>query len=139
MKSVLNRPSQQVRRELALGERFLGFSGRSRSTGPSQKPQESCHPAGGSDGRRERITLNLADGVRPDANAPGERQRGRIPLALNTAKSRISPRFAARLPWGMCGQSRPPPIHKLASKSTCNAQLSARQFIFLLNIGKHPT
>jgi hypothetical protein len=61
--SVLNRPSQQLRRELALRERFWGFSGRSRSTGPPQKPQESCHPAGGSGGRRERITLKLADGV----------------------------------------------------------------------------
>jgi hypothetical protein len=68
MKSVLNRPSQQVRRELALGERFLGFSGRSRSTGPPQKPQESCHPAGGSGGRRERITLKLAEEVRPVTN-----------------------------------------------------------------------
>lgn len=68
MKSVLNRPSQQLRRELALRERFWGFSGRSQSTGPPQKPQESCHPAGGSDGRREWITLKLAEEVHPDAN-----------------------------------------------------------------------
>ena len=61
--SVLNRPSQQVRRELALGERFSGFSRPGRSTGPPQKPQESCQTAGGSGMGRERITLKLADGV----------------------------------------------------------------------------
>jgi hypothetical protein len=60
---VLNRPSQQVWRELALGERFLGFSRLGRSTGPPQKPQESCHPAGGSGERREWITLKLAERV----------------------------------------------------------------------------
>ena len=77
MNSVLNRPSQQVRRELALRERLWGFSVRSRSIGPSQKPQEPCHPAGGSDGRRERITLKLAEGVHPDANRlPRSRVRG---------------------------------------------------------------
>jgi hypothetical protein len=59
--SVLNRPSQQVRRELALGERFSGFSRPGRSTGPPQKPQESCHSEGGSGGRREGFTLKLAD------------------------------------------------------------------------------
>jgi hypothetical protein len=68
MKSVLNRPSQQLRRELALRERFWGFSGQSRSTGPPQKPQESCHRAGGTDGRREMITLKLAEEARSDAN-----------------------------------------------------------------------
>lgn len=59
--SVLNRPSQQVRRELALGERFPGFSRPGRSIGPRQKPQESCQRAGGSGMGRERITLKLAD------------------------------------------------------------------------------
>jgi hypothetical protein len=38
--SVLNRPSQQVRRELALGESFSNFSCSSRSIGPPQKPNE---------------------------------------------------------------------------------------------------
>ena len=83
--SVLNQPSQQVRRELALRERFWGFSQLGRSTGPPQKPQESYHTAGGSGGRRERITLKLAEGMYPDANAPGERQRARITPRLNAA------------------------------------------------------
>jgi hypothetical protein len=66
--SVLNRPSQQVRRELAVGERFSRFSRLGRSIGASQKPQESCQRAGGSGGRRERITLKLAEEVRRDTN-----------------------------------------------------------------------
>ena len=66
--SVLNQPSQEVRRELALGERFLGLSRPGRSIGPPQKPQKSCQTAGRSGGRREGFTLKLADEACEDTN-----------------------------------------------------------------------
>jgi hypothetical protein len=59
---TLNQPSQQVRRELALRERFRGFSCPGRSIGPPKNPG-ILPSSGGSDGRSERITLKLADGV----------------------------------------------------------------------------
>ena len=95
MKSVLNRPSQQLWRELALRERIWGYSGRSRSTGPSQKPQESCHPAGGSDGRAERVDHFETGGQRgirtlgtprtPRSSRPNYRLRGpeRLPNGVH--------------------------------------------------------
>ena len=51
--SVLNRPSQQVRRELALGEQFSGFSRLGQSTGLSQKTP-GILPSSGGIGRAER-------------------------------------------------------------------------------------
>ena len=61
--SVLNRPSQQVRRESAPREQFSGSSRLGRSTGKPRKSQESCQTAEGADRRRERITLKLAKAV----------------------------------------------------------------------------
>ena len=58
--SVLHRPSQQVRRELAAGERFSGGCRLSRSTGKPRKPQESCERAGGSGGGRVRALWRMA-------------------------------------------------------------------------------
>jgi hypothetical protein len=77
LSSVLNRPSQQVRRDLASGERFPAVAARGRSAGPPGKPQETCHSARRSVRRRARRVWELAEGVRLDSNRrrplPGER------------------------------------------------------------------
>ena len=57
--SVLNPPSQQIQRELALGERNLGFSRLAGQQVRPQKPQESCQREGRSVGRRAGFTLKL--------------------------------------------------------------------------------
>ena len=66
LRSVLNRPSHQVRREMASGERFSELSTTGQSTGLPQKPQETCHSARRSIGRRARLVWELAEEVRPD-------------------------------------------------------------------------
>lgn len=63
LSSVLNRPSQQVRREPASGERFPGVSAPGQSTGLPRKPQETCHSARRWVRRRVRLVWELADGV----------------------------------------------------------------------------
>ncbi len=45
LSSVLQRPSQQVRRKLASGERFSAVSAPGQSTALPRKPQETCHSA----------------------------------------------------------------------------------------------
>lgn len=66
--SVLKRPSQQVRRELASGERFSGVSGPGQSTGLPRKAQETCHSARRPVRRRALLVWELAEEVRPDTN-----------------------------------------------------------------------
>lgn len=68
LRSVLNRPSQEVRRELACGERFSAVFGSGQSTGLPRKPQETCHSARRSGRRRARLVWELAVEVRPDSN-----------------------------------------------------------------------
>jgi hypothetical protein len=68
LSSVLNRPSQEVRRELACGERLSGFSAPGQSTGLPQKPQETCHAALCPVRRRVWLVCQLAEEVRPDTN-----------------------------------------------------------------------
>jgi hypothetical protein len=62
--SVLNRPSQEVRRELASGERIPAISALGQSTGLPCKPQETCHSARRPVGRRARLVWELAEEVR---------------------------------------------------------------------------
>jgi hypothetical protein len=69
--SVLNRPSQQGRRELASGERFPAVAAPGRSTGLSRKPRETCHSARRAVWRRAPLDRPLAEGVRPDSNRRG--------------------------------------------------------------------
>jgi hypothetical protein len=108
---VLNRPSQQVRRELALGERFSGFSRLCRSIGPPQKPQESCHSEGGSGGRREGFTLKLAEERGPDSN-------------LRWAEAGGSP-----VPSGAGGTvTSAPPAQRRASIGPCSRRHELRRF-----------
>jgi len=68
LSSVLNWPSQEVRRELASGERFSGFSRPGQSTGLPQKPQETCHSALCRVWKRVWLVYELAEEVRPDTN-----------------------------------------------------------------------
>lgn len=68
LSSVLKRPSQEVRRELASGERFSAVSAPGQSTGLPRIPQETCHSARRSVWRRVRLVWELAEEVRPDAN-----------------------------------------------------------------------
>ena len=68
LSSVLKRPSQEVRRELASGEPFSAVSASGQSTGLPQKPQETCHAARRSVGRRARLACELAEEVFPDTN-----------------------------------------------------------------------
>jgi len=68
LSSVLKRPSQEVRRELASGERFSGFSASGQSTGLRRKPQETCHSARRSVRRRARLVWELAEEVPLDTN-----------------------------------------------------------------------
>ena len=70
LRSVLKRPSQEVRRELASGERFSGFSGPGQSTGLPRKPQETCHSAGRWVGRRVRLVWELAERVGFEPTVP---------------------------------------------------------------------
>ncbi len=63
LSAVLKRPSQEVRREMAYGERFSAFSAPRQSTGRLRKPQETCHSARRWVRRRARLVLELADGV----------------------------------------------------------------------------
>ena len=72
LSSVLKRPSQEVRRELASGERFSAVSAPGQSTGLPRKPQETCHSARRSVRRRARLVWELAEGVRPDTNGPSQ-------------------------------------------------------------------
>ncbi len=68
LSSVLKRPSQEVRRELASGERFSPVSAPSQSTGLPRKPQETCHSARRLVCRRARRAWELAEEVRPVTN-----------------------------------------------------------------------
>ena len=68
LSSVLKRPSQEVRRELASGERFSGLAASCQSTGLPQKPQETCHSARRTIWRRARLACELAEEVLPDTN-----------------------------------------------------------------------
>ncbi len=72
LRSVLNRPSQEVGRELASGERFSAASASGRSTGPARKPEETCHSAGLSVWRRTRLVWELAErvGFEPTVRLP---------------------------------------------------------------------
>jgi hypothetical protein len=60
LSSVLNRPSQEVWRELATGERYSAVSAPGQSTGLPQKPQETCHSARLSVRRRVQLVCELA-------------------------------------------------------------------------------
>jgi hypothetical protein len=77
LSSVPNRPSQEVRRELAFGERFPAVSEPGQSTGLPRKPQDTCHSARRPVRRRVQLVWGLAEGVRLDSNRrrplPGER------------------------------------------------------------------
>ena len=68
LSSVLKRPSQEVRRELASGERFWAVSAPGQSIGLPRKPQETCHAARRSVGRRARLACELAEEALPDTN-----------------------------------------------------------------------
>ena len=68
LRSVLKRPSQEVRRERASGEQFLGFSAQGQSTGLPRKPQETCHSARRLVRWRVRLVWELAEEVPPDMN-----------------------------------------------------------------------
>ncbi len=68
LSSVLKRPSQEVRRGRASGERFSAVSAPGQSTGLPQEPQETCHSAGRPVRRRARLVYELAEEVRPDTN-----------------------------------------------------------------------
>lgn len=57
LSSVLNCPSQEVRRETASGERFSPVSTFRQSTGLPQKPQEICNAARGNLQRSEALGL----------------------------------------------------------------------------------
>ncbi len=72
LSSVLNRPSQEVRRELASGERFSAVSAPGQSTGLPRKPQETCHSARRSVRRRARLVWELAErvGFEPTVQLP---------------------------------------------------------------------
>ena len=61
LSSVLKCPSQEVRRELASGERFLAVSAYCQSTGLPQKPQETCHSARRQVRRRLGFECKLAE------------------------------------------------------------------------------
>ena len=63
LRSVLKRPSQEVRRELASGERFSAVAAAGQSTGLPRKPQETCHSARRLVRRRARLVWELADRV----------------------------------------------------------------------------
>ncbi len=63
LRSVQKRPSQEVRRDLASGERFSGFPAPGQSTGLPRKPQETCRSARRSVRRRARLVWELADRV----------------------------------------------------------------------------
>ena len=63
LSSVPNRPSQEVRRELASGERFSAVSVSGQSTGLTRKPQETCHSARRSVCRRAGRPRELAERV----------------------------------------------------------------------------
>lgn len=64
LNSVLNRPSQQVRRELASGERFSAVSASGQSIDPPGEPQKTCHLARRSVYRRAARLWELAEEVR---------------------------------------------------------------------------
>ena len=66
--SVLNRPSQQVRRECASEERFSAACGSGQSTGLPRKAREPCHSARRSVRRRAERSRKLAEGVRLGTN-----------------------------------------------------------------------
>ena len=68
LRSVLDQLSQEIRRELASGERFSPVCASGQSTAFPQKPQETCHSARRSVGRREGRLRKLAEGVRPGSN-----------------------------------------------------------------------
>lgn len=68
LSSVLNRPSQEVRRERASGDRFSPVSAPGQSTGLPGKPQEPCHSARRPGRRRTRLVWELAEEVHPDSN-----------------------------------------------------------------------
>ena len=68
LSSVLKCPSQEVRRELASGERFSGFSGSCQSTGLHRKPQETCHTVRWLVRRRVWLAYELAEEALPDTN-----------------------------------------------------------------------
>jgi len=53
---------------MASGERFLSVSAPSQSTGPPQKPQETCHSARRQVRRRVGFECKLAEEVRQDTN-----------------------------------------------------------------------
>ena len=91
LRSVLERPSQEVRRELASGERFPAVSASCQSTGPRRNPQETCHSARRLVRRRARLVWELAEGVHPDSN-------GRRPVAWRRASAANSVRAVTALP-----------------------------------------
>ena len=91
LRSVLKRPSQEVRRELASGERFPAVSASCQSTGPRRNPQETCHSARRLVRRRARLVWELAEGVHPDSN-------GRRPVAWRRASAANSVRAVTALP-----------------------------------------
>src|SRR4051812_11803630 len=64
LSGVLNRLSQEVRRELASGERFSAVSAPGQSTGLPRYPQETCHSARRPVWRRARLVWELAEEVR---------------------------------------------------------------------------
>ena len=68
LSSVPKRPSQEVQRKMASGERFLPVSAPRQSTGLPQKPQETCHSAWCRVWRRVWLVYELAEEVRPDTN-----------------------------------------------------------------------
>jgi len=68
LSSVLNRPSQEVWRELASGERIPGVFPPGQSTDLSQTPQETCHSARRPVRLRARLVWELAEEVRPEPN-----------------------------------------------------------------------
>ena len=66
LSSVLKPPSQEVRRELAFGERFPTVPAPGQSTGLRRKSQETCHSARRPISRRARLVWELAGRDEPE-------------------------------------------------------------------------
>ena len=114
LSSVLKRPSQEVRRERASGERFSAVSAPGQSAGMPRKPRETCHSARRSVWRRAWLLWELAErvGFEPTVQLPVLRfsrpTRSTAPAPLHGVPGyNAKPRWKQR---PLCGEGERNPL-----------------------------